>query len=293
MTEDSSNRTVYEITPESIRPPWVNRGFLRLLRQRREVPRQRVGAACVAAALAVMMHVFLLGSVIWGGEGDTRHLRPDRQGIGATASVSTADPVMTLILIPDAGPQAQSPDEVLASRGKDRAKNALLIASPDPMPAVDLAGINEAIDRALASPRDAGDSAALAALYGRYMGQIQARIERAWMRPRTPIGAGVFDCSVQILQDSRGAVMEVALEHCNGDTQWQLSLVEAIQSASPLPAPPNPGVFAQAVTLQFKSQGYSAGGGKEGFEPERPTPSALNTGSLAPWLTPPGGDSHL
>jgi hypothetical protein len=37
------------------------------------------------------------------------------------------------------------------------------------------------------------DASARAAQFGRYVGQISARIERAWIRPRSPIGAGGFE----------------------------------------------------------------------------------------------------
>ena len=43
-------------------------------------------------------------------------------------------------------------------------------------------------------------------LYGRYVGQIRARIERAWLRPCSLIGASSFTCVVQIVQDRVGTV---------------------------------------------------------------------------------------
>jgi hypothetical protein len=49
----------------------------------------------------------------------------------------------------------------------------------------------------------APDAAVRSALYGRYVGQVDARIERAWVRPRSAIGATTFVCIVRIDQDSR------------------------------------------------------------------------------------------
>src|SRR5689334_17289238 len=96
-------------------------------------------------------------------------------------------------------------------------------------------------------------------MFGRYLGQISARISRAWMRPRSAIeGNGTFDCRVRIFQDHRGDVQEVELAGCTADSGWQLSLVRAIESASPLPAPPDPAVFSPTVTLDFESRAYSA-----------------------------------
>jgi hypothetical protein len=106
-------------------------------------------------------------------------------------------------------------------------------------------------------------------LFGRYMGQVSARIERAWLRPRTPVGTSLFFCRVRIEQDSAGIVREVTLVECNGETRWQLSLVHAIQSASPLPAPPDPAVFRRTFSLTFQSQPYSSEVSAELYEPEQ------------------------
>ncbi|MGB6449729.1 MAG: TonB C-terminal domain-containing protein [Steroidobacteraceae bacterium] len=103
---------------------------------------------------------------------------------------------------------------------------------------------------------------------GRYVGQINARIDRAWMRPRTAIGAPIFACRVRIDQDRAGNVLDVTLERCNGDAHWQLSLVEAIESASPLPAPPDPGVFAPIVHMSFHATAYRSGAPEGEYEPK-------------------------
>jgi hypothetical protein len=104
-------------------------------------------------------------------------------------------------------------------------------------------------------------------LAGRYLGQIDARIERAWRRPRTPVGDGLFTCRVRIEQDATGGVKEITLEHCNGDASWQVSLVHAIQAASPLPAPPAPSVFRRVLRMDFRAEPYSAQALQEDYEP--------------------------
>jgi len=48
------------------------------------------------------------------------------------------------------------------------------------------------------------------------------------------------------------------LLQCNGDTRWRLSLVQAVEMASPLPAPATPAVFARHLVLQFRAMAYSA-----------------------------------
>jgi hypothetical protein len=61
-------------------------------------------------------------------------------------------------------------------------------------------------------------------------------------------------------------VQEVILKRCTDQPQWQISLVKAIQQASPLPAPPEPAVFSNLLTMEFDSEPYVAGGRDEGFE---------------------------
>jgi hypothetical protein len=112
------------------------------------------------------------------------------------------------------------------------------------------------------------EGAGNALMFGRYMGQISARIERAWLRPRSSIGAERFFCRVRIEQDTAGGVREVDLAQCNGDMRWQLSLVRAIQSASPLPAPPDPAVFTRTFHLTFQAAPYSGDMGSELYEPD-------------------------
>jgi hypothetical protein len=108
---------------------------------------------------------------------------------------------------------------------------------------------------------------------GRYVGQIQARIERAWLRPRTAIGAPIFQCQVQVEQDGAGQVGDVTLIKCNGDTRWQVSLVHAIEAASPLPAAPAPTVFARHILLEFRAMAYAPGVNADLYEPAaRPAP---------------------
>jgi hypothetical protein len=114
----------------------------------------------------------------------------------------------------------------------------------------------------------AGDENLAAHLYGMYVGQINARIERAWLKPRTSPGADRFVCRVQVLQSPSGDVRKITLLDCNGDARWKSSLVRAIQTASPLPAPPDPRVFRMHIALQFASAAFVAGGSGEGFEPE-------------------------
>jgi len=234
----------------------------------RVVPRRRHMrslAPAVGAVGAFMLHAFVLGSLAfgWGGRISPPH---SQDGLGANAIASTEEAVATLILIeePGVGPRDEDSLEKLASHGVVLQNFRLTIVSPDP-------SINAAIDdeqhpdeQAPAETPSSGDRQRQAALFGRYIGQIQARVERAWLRPRTPIGADSFECRVQVLQNARGEVQEVTVQRCNGDVRWGLSLVRAIERASPLPAPPDPSVFAETLQLSFHSEAFV--GDEEGFE---------------------------
>lgn len=124
------------------------------------------------------------------------------------------------------------------------------------------------------------DQPGLAALYGRYTGQIQARIERAWERPRTSPGSTLFRCQVEIDQDENGHVGAVTLVDCDGGARWQLSLVRAIEAASPLPAPPVAAVFAKRIVLNFTALPYGPGALAELYEPAAQAEKAMSEASL-------------
>jgi TonB family protein len=115
-------------------------------------------------------------------------------------------------------------------------------------------------------------------LHSIYIRQIQARIERVWRRPRTPVKKiGVlgrlrykdepFECELLITQDARGDVEDVELQRCNGSAAWQQSLIDAIRGASPLPAPPNASTFSASIGLTFVARPYAPGTAEDDYEP--------------------------
>jgi hypothetical protein len=177
---------------------------------------------------------------------------------------------MTLVFVetPDLG--------VNTSQGADYVATTLAAQSPllAPVPTPDLslfAGpkLEVSPEEDEVPPPVVGSDPEHVLMFGRYVGQIDARIQRAWLRPRTSIVSGSFFCRVRIAQERSGHVQEIEILKCNDDPSWQLSLVHAIQSASPLPAPPDPGVFRPMLTLEFSSPPYSPGEDAAGFEPER------------------------
>ena len=223
----------------------------------------------LGALASLGLHALLIGSVVFG---TARHERisSNPQGAGTSGVVSSAEPIMTLILITEPSEHSTSaPPEEIPSRGPMPADLPIQIASSDSLPSTENTKIAEPDEKEASLHESAGDPAGRALLFGRYMGQIEARIERAWERPRSPVDDVLFRCQVQILQGPSGDVKEVTIESCNGDAQWQQSLVDAIQSASPLPAPPDPSVFADGLNLSFESEAYRPGGSAQGFEPAK------------------------
>jgi hypothetical protein len=79
-----------------------------------------------------------------------------------------------------------------------------------------------------------------------------------------------FACRIQIQQNERGEVGEVTLQKCSEAIPWQLSLVRAIESASPLPAPPDPRIFTKAFELAFHAIPLLPGASDTGYEPTSP-----------------------
>lgn len=212
-------------------------------RLRRE---HRTLSSCMAALAALALHALLVTSVLWvGGSSGPRQ----RYG-GDTA-------LQWVVLAESVGNSG-----ALGSPVPPKLRSISVTAV---LPPLTLSALPQAASDLASAPADgqsgAGDT------HGRYLGQIRARIERAWLRPRTAIGAPIFQCQVQVDQDSDGKVQEVTLLECNGGARWQLSLVHAIEAASPLPAPSDPAVFVHHVLLAFRAVAYSPAQSAQLYEP--------------------------
>jgi colicin import membrane protein len=79
---------------------------------------------------------------------------------------------------------------------------------------------------------------------------IQARIQRAWLRPDSA-RAGL-DCTVNVTQVPGGEVVGVKINGCNGDESVRQSIEAAVYRASPLPEPPDPALFERNIEVRFK-----------------------------------------
>lgn len=245
----------------------------------------RWSSRLVGACGALLLHALLFQAMTLGSAARKSRAPDEETGPGASAIVSGAELSMTLVLIQLPGITHSDTLEELASRGFAPANAAIQVVSPNPEPAFDGQELPAQQDAQAAVT--AGDPAVRSMLFGRYAGQINARIERAWRRPRSapseatavqPIAVSsdnsaverkdLFRCTARITQDVRGNVQEVELVGCNGTPVWQQSLVDAIQQASPLPAPPSPTVFTNALTLTFEARPYVPGVSEDQYEPE-------------------------
>lgn len=224
---------------------------------------------------SVVIHVVLIQAIVMGG-GAVSSPRV-REGLGANSYGSPDEATTTLYFVEDSS-VTDVPDpslSQLASAGKVLQSLGVTIISVDP--SIDAALKDSNLEQPTLSmdEQSAGEREARAALFGRYVSQIQARIERAWVRPRAPIGDESFDCQVQVVQGKRGEVQEVALQRCNGSAPWQLSLVRAIERASPLPAPPDDAVFSPSILMSFRAYPYAPGSEQELYEPSPPSSDAV------------------
>jgi TonB-like protein len=259
--------------PATRRPSWSR---FRIVQVRDARPRIAIATAGLLASVG--LHVLLVQAVIWGTT-DRLESRRVLEGFGANALGAPDEAVTTVFFLEDSSTNRlnQVAMDEMASAGKLLQSLRLTIVSPNPSLDAALARTREDEQTAPSDAENSADREAKAALFGRYLAQIQARIERAWIRPRSPVGADLFSCHLQVLQGRSGQVQEITLRECAGDTRWQLSLITAVQRASPFPAPPDPGLFAGAVELSFQSEPFAAGRSEEGFEPSMVTAAAENT----------------
>ena len=226
----------------------------------------------------VLLHAIFIQTVSFGSRIAKR--RPPESQESALAKSATGDESLVLISLPAIVNAAQAASESPISSLPDLSKMKIKTPiSADPPEYLNLETLALSEDKALSPTASGADGADLTRLFGIYTGQIQARIDRVWRRPRTsvnentasqkPIDAGAsFQCEAQIVQDPKGNVQEILLPRCNGSAAWQRSLVLAIQQASPLPAPPDLKVFTQSITLSFVGLPYMPGSSDDGYELE-------------------------
>jgi colicin import membrane protein len=85
-----------------------------------------------------------------------------------------------------------------------------------------------------------------------YLAQIQARIERAWIRPASARQG--LSCEVRITQVPGGEVVGVQVQTCNGDDAVRQSIEAAAYRASPLPQPSDSALFDRNLVVTFRPE---------------------------------------
>jgi hypothetical protein len=231
--------------------------------------------------------LLIVPSAFLGSRGANAHL-PEAQNAG-TLLKTKGDPTEDLVLItlPTLSDANQAMVAAITPKFSLNKKTMISPAEIEPpaLPDMNILALDE--KQPSQSAGDGSDAAEQARLFGIYSGQIRARVERLWRRPRTPVNDSVsaeqpaiasesFQCQVQVIQDETGRVQEVLLPQCNGSAAWQRSLVMAIQQASPLPAPPSPRVFARSIALNFVGVPYDSDSAADDYEIEATPSASLN-----------------
>ena len=106
------------------------------------------------------------------------------------------------------------------------------------------------LQRALSAEEDRRNASRLAGLGAQWAQAIQARVQRAWIRP--PSAKAGLDCLVIVTQVPGGTVVRAEVRTCNGDEAVKQSIEAAVFRASPLPPPPDPALFERTLELRFR-----------------------------------------
>jgi colicin import membrane protein len=103
--------------------------------------------------------------------------------------------------------------------------------------------------KALLAAEDQRTGPAFQSLRASYVRAIQAHVEQRWYEP--PGMASGMSCTVFVTQIPGGEVVGSRFGACNGGPAVRQSIETAVRNASPLPAPPEPALFAREVELVF------------------------------------------
>jgi hypothetical protein len=202
------------------------------------------------------LHALLFSTWLLGSAGRKPHAPMTEGNAANAASASAGEQVLQLFFINEHGLSTEQPDEsedVIYQPPTPVAQMPqLTVSASNATPGAP--SVSEGKDDDSPSNEATGDEAGRALMFGRYMNQIKARIDRAWVYPTASAQVTPFRCKVRIKQSKQGDVQEVMLETCGADMAWQQSLVTAIQQASPLSAPPDESVFSSVVTLTFEPE---------------------------------------
>lgn len=258
----SAHQQISPLEVVIVEDPWLEAGGRVCRNQsvplRNEVLLHRAsmyGTWMLSALLTVAMHLLAFAPLLAGHHPSRKAQPPLSEGLAVSkASVDSDESASVLFIFNDRAitpadepveTRFATPEEVQTA--VNESVTGLLTAS---VSQPEVIGTDEAVDESPAQSGPAGNGSEAAMMFGRYMGQIKARIERSWQWPLN-VATKSYECKVQIRQTRSGEVIDITLQRCEMSPEWQLSLVQAIQNASPLSAPPTEKVFSEVITLQL------------------------------------------
>lgn len=242
--------------------------------------RRHISPTLIGILSTLLLHALVIQSLPFGSG---RRVRPpyiqEPTGLPSQSEVDSTESLVLMTLPTGAKSDAKIVQDIALGFPKVSRRTLDSSVMRDPPTLVKFESLTLGDEHAVPSKAVSGDGAELARLYGIYTGQIRARIDRIWRRPRTPVRGSTgdkrtatvdeaFQCEAQVVQDGRGDVQEILLVRCNGSYAWQHSLVLAIQQASPLPDPPSPSVFSRSITISFIALPYVDGISSDEYETE-------------------------
>jgi colicin import membrane protein len=107
----------------------------------------------------------------------------------------------------------------------------------------------QALQQQLAAEQAGREAARVQGVVAEYIGYIQERIERSWLRP--PGSAAGLSCVVQVSLIPGGEVARVQIVRSSGDPVFDRSVETAVYKASPLPLPPDASLFKNFRDLRL------------------------------------------
>jgi colicin import membrane protein len=107
----------------------------------------------------------------------------------------------------------------------------------------------QALQQQLAAEQAGMEAARVQGVVAEYIGYIQERIQRSWLRP--PGSAAGLSCVVQVGLIPGGEVARVQIVRSSGDPVFDRSVETAVYKASPLPLPPDAALFKHFRDLRL------------------------------------------
>jgi len=107
----------------------------------------------------------------------------------------------------------------------------------------------QALQSQLAAEKAGQEAARVQGVVAEYIGYIQERIQRSWLRP--PGSPAGLSCVVQVGLIPGGEVARVQIVRSSGDPVFDRSVESAVYKASPLPLPPDAALFKHFRDLRL------------------------------------------